>query len=158
MRTYEESSPVSNSFSPSTAALSSNQNINNKSRNSLTPDTDNNATNRHSANNNNSRPTKFKPEPLIIPSTISSFQQHQTTGFNFYNNPLLMHSHSMNELYNSHKLLSSVYAHMIYPNTTFLKSPRLVNYDLKKQYTPPPMLSPFRKGPGLFCNSKQFSR
>jgi len=46
----------------------------------------------------------------------------------------------------------------IYPNTTFLKSPRLVvNYDLKKQYTPPPMLSPFRKGPGLFCNSKQFS-
>ncbi len=43
-----------------------------------------------------------------------------------------------------------------YPNATLLKSPRLLNYDLKKQYTPPPMLSPFRKGPGLFYNPKHF--
>lgn len=103
---------------------------------------------------------KFKPEPLVIPSTISSFQQQHNPNINFLSNlnPYL-HQQSMSELYNSHKVLSSVYAQMvnIYPNTTFLKSPRLVNYDLKKQYTPPPMLSPFRKGPGLFCNSKQFS-
>ena len=37
-----------------------------------------------------------------------------------------------------------------YPNATLLKSPRLLNFDVKKQYTPPPMLSPFRKGSGLF--------
>jgi hypothetical protein len=38
-----------------------------------------------------------------------------------------------------------------YPHATLLKSPRLIlQSDLKRQYTPPPMLSPFRKGPGLY--------
>lgn len=41
-----------------------------------------------------------------------------------------------------------------YPNKTLLKSPHFY-FETKKQYTPPPMLSPFRKGPGLFCNSSK---
>ena len=44
-----------------------------------------------------------------------------------------------------------------YPNMTLLKSPHF--YETKNQYTPPPMLSPFRKAPGLYntCfNAKQF--
>lgn len=104
-----------------------------------------------SSEKNSSLRHKFKPEPLIIPSTISSFQN---LNFNLYNNPLLMHSQSMlnPELYHSQRFLSNIHAQManIYPNATFLKSPRLLNYDVKKQYTPPPMLSPFRKGIILF--------
>ena len=123
----------------------------------------------------NSSKQKFKPGPLVIPSNISAFQQQQQQqqhqqqqqqpnpppSFYQFPQPLLMHSQSM-DLFHSHsqQILSNFYAQMaahIYPNTTFLKSPRLFSNDLKKQYTPPPMLSPYRKGPGLFCNSKQFS-
>ena len=42
-----------------------------------------------------------------------------------------------------------------YPNLTLLKSPHF-NFETKLQYTPPPMLSPFRKAPGLYFNTKQF--
>ena len=44
-----------------------------------------------------------------------------------------------------------------YPNMTLLKSPHFS--EAKNQYTPPPMLSPFRKAPGLYAscfNTKQF--
>jgi hypothetical protein len=44
-----------------------------------------------------------------------------------------------------------------YPNMTLLKSPHIS--ETKNQYTPPPMLSPFRKAPGLYANcfnTKQF--
>jgi len=44
-----------------------------------------------------------------------------------------------------------------YPNMTLLKSPHFS--ETKNQYTPPPMLSPFRKAPGLYANcfnTKQF--
>jgi hypothetical protein len=42
----------------------------------------------------------------------------------------------------------------IYPQMTLLKSPHF-NFEssIKSQYTPPPMLSPFRKGTGLFLNA-----
>lgn len=168
-QSYEESSPISNPFSHAvsastlvlpdpepksksafTAANTTDLALLNNSKSTISPNNNNNSI-------NNSR-QKFKPEPLVIPSAISSFQQQNPNFAGFYANPLsLMHSQSMLEFYNSQKLLSNIYANMIYPNTTFLKSPRLVNYELKLQYTPPPMLSPLRKGPGLFCNSKQFS-
>ncbi len=61
---------------------------------------------------------KPKPQPITIPSTIS-------TSFC-----------------------------SIYPQMTLLKSPHF-NFEssAKNQYTPPPMLSPFRKGTGLFLNN-----
>jgi hypothetical protein len=102
----------------------------------------------------------MKPLPLFIPSDINNFQQqqqnrmnqsHQQGGVPFYGHSSSFNgttSASMNNSYNN------PYG---YPNATLLKSPRLLNYDLKKQYTPPPMLSPFRKGPGLFYNSKQIA-
>lgn len=97
--------------------------------------------------------SKSKPMPLVIPSDISAFQQQnqyqkqamggQRTGSNIP----YFHQQSMGS--------QQVYSHL-YPNATLLKSPRLFNLENsnKKQYTPPPMLSPFRKGHGLFYNQK----
>ena len=79
--------------------------------------------------------------------------------------PTLMHSQSLindtsypftlQQYTNAYAALHTNYLNFTcgggtYPNATLLKSPRLLNFDVKKQYTPPPMLSPFRKGPGLF--------
>lgn len=44
---------------------------------------------------------------------------------------------------------SNISALHTYPNKTLLKSPHF-NFDTKNQYTPPPMLSPFRRAPGLY--------
>ena len=134
---FSETSPLTEPFSSSinhndfSSSLKFSQSNEMKQRNSLEM--------KSNEKNSNLR-QKFKPEPLIIPPTINSFQN-----FNF--NPLLMHSQSMinPELYHSQRLLSNLMTN-IYPNATFLKSPRLFNYDVKKQYTPPPMLSPFRRG------------
>jgi hypothetical protein len=134
-------------------------------------------------NNNNNTKQKIKPNPLVIPSAISAFQQ-QNHAANILQvsqaaaaaaavavtNPQF--SSFQQQLSNTYAIYAAAAAmahHMgpPYPNATLLKSPRLFNnydfnspeynFNLKKQYTPPPMLSPFRKGPGLFCNSKQFA-
>ena len=93
---------------------------------------------------------KNKPGPLHIPSDISAFQKQQQQQEQLKQQllpppqipPYYQHQHSYQSSLSSY----------VYPNATLLKSPRLVNYDVKKQYTPPPMLSPFRKRPGLFYN------
>ena len=97
--------------------------------------------------------------PLVIPSDISAFQQQQQQ------KNQLSQSMGANMLQRS---LTTQYSQSgapmafnhVYPHATLLKSPRLLNnfQDAKKhpQYTPPPMLSPFRKAPGLFYNPKHF--
>jgi hypothetical protein len=130
--------------------------------------------------NNNNMKQKIKPNPLVIPSAISAFQQQnhaanilqvsQAAAAAVAANPQF--SSFQQQLSNTYAIYAAAAAmahHMgpPYPNATLLKSPRLFNnydfnspeynFNLKKQYTPPPMLSPFRKGPGLFCNSKQFA-
>lgn len=106
-----------------------------------------------------------KPGPLIIPSDISAFQQQQqykqlsqSLGANT-SSSLFQSSHSgqyPNSFYGT-----AAAAHHIYPLPTLLKSPRLFDQNVARnqqpQYTPPPMLSPFRKGPGLFYNPKHLS-
>lgn len=132
----------------------------------------NNITN-NTNNNMNNLKQKIKPGPLNIPSAISAFQQQ-----NQLNNYIQQQQQQQqNHLLQSHNSIqpfsyaaaaaayAAAMAAHIYPNATLLKSPRLFNdfhsneysFNYKKQYTPPPMLSPFRKGPGLFCNSKPFA-
>lgn len=83
----------------------------------------------NNGNNGSSSTTrqKPKPEPLKIPDTISAFQQQNVAA----------------------AMVAVMQQAHIYPQLTLLKSPHF-NYEAKKQYTPPPMLSPFRKGTGLF--------
>jgi hypothetical protein len=101
---------------------------------------------------------KNKPLPLVIPSDISSFafqqqqqQQQQQQLQNSLNYSLNNNSqHSIPYFHQMSANPSTSSSHQ-YPTYTLLKSPRLaLQSDLKKQYTPPPMLSPFRKGPGLY--------
>jgi len=98
---------------------------------------------------------KNKPLPLVIPSDISSFafqqQQQQQQLQNSLNYSLNNNSqHSIPYFHQMSANPSTSSSHQ-YPSYTLLKSPRLaLQNDLKKQYTPPPMLSPFRKGPGLY--------
>lgn len=130
--------------------------------------TDSNYSNQAIANNNSKQ--KMKPGPLIIPSAISAFQhQNQLNSYIQQQQQQANMLQSQQQFSNTYAVYAAAAAAMashIYPNATLLKSPRLLNYDFnsteynfnyKKQYTPPPMLSPFRKGPGLFCNSKQFA-
>lgn len=136
--------------------------INNAMRNHQLDSNSNQSNQIQSPNNNNNSKQKIKPGPLIIPSAISAFQQQ-----NQLNN--YIQQQQQNQLLLSQNAYAAVYAAAmaahIYPNATLLKSPRVFNdynsieynFNYKKQYTPPPMLSPFRKGPGLFCNSKPFA-
>lgn len=116
----------------------------------------NNVHHHHHQNHKNaiSKP-KSKPEPLVIPSDISAFQQQQQKNFLSQSLGSNVFQRSMTQFPPGYHISSH-----IYPHATLLKSPRLLNslQDAKKQqqYTPPPMLSPFRKGPGLFYNPKQF--
>lgn len=89
---------------------------------------------------NNIAKPKPKPVPLVIPQAISAFQKASYQKPSFYS-----------------QISNGSFMPHIYPNATLLKSPRLFDTDTKKQYTPPPMLSPFRKGPGLFYNSKNIN-
>ncbi|RNA30737.1 zinc finger protein 541-like [Brachionus plicatilis] len=91
-------------------------------------------------NQHNITKPKPKPMPLVIPQAISAFQKTS------YQKPLFYP-----------QLSNGSFMPHIYPNATLLKSPRLFDTDTKKQYTPPPMLSPFRKGPGLFYNPKNIN-
>ena len=109
-------------------------------------------------NNNNKsvNKPKVKPLPLVIPSDISSFafqqQQQQQQQYFQYNNHMGNNATNATQIPYYHQMSanpSTSSSHM-YPHATLLKSPRLLQNDLKKQYTPPPMLSPFRKGPGLY--------
>lgn len=97
------------------------------------------AMNQPQTQNNLAKP-KPKPMPLIIPQAISAFQKTSYQKPPFYP-----------------QFSNGSFMPYIYPNATLLKSPRLFDTDTKKQYTPPPMLSPFRKGPGLFYNSKNIN-
>lgn len=94
----------------------------------------------HPQTQNNLAKPKPKPMPLIIPQAISAFQKTSYQRPSFYP-----------------QFSNGSFMPYIYPNATLLKSPRLFDTDTKKQYTPPPMLSPFRKGPGLFYNPKNIN-
>lgn len=111
--------------------------------------------------------SKIKPVPLHIPSDINAFQNKQnalleaaaaSSRSQLNPPPAFNHSTSYSGLSNTNPHYYAGY----YPNATLLKSPRLfpsyhdIMYN-KKQYTPPPMLSPFRKGPGLFYNPRFMS-
>ena len=111
---------------------------------------------------------------MFIPSDISAFQQQQQQQ---QHQQLQQQQQRVNHPgLSSHASFGGTsslpwYAHnhsashgLSYPNATLLKSPRLFkslysSFDqqqqLHQQYTPPPMLSPFRKGPGLFYNQKR---
>jgi hypothetical protein len=163
---------VSNSFnnSLSPSILSVNQNNNESfNRNNLNNITSSNKETRHLASNmfssdlnsssinkNNINKQKNKPLPLIIPSDISAFQQqkNQQNIQNHFDHSTQHNSHHPNQVPYYHQLSANssnnAYMSHIYPHATLLKSPRLLTNDFKKQYTPPPMLSPFRKGPGLY--------
>jgi hypothetical protein len=143
---------ISNMMPPSHVPLSSTGIVNNFSNES------NNNSNINSSNKAGNK-QKNKPLPLVIPSDISSFafqqqQQQQQNFLNFqYNQSQLNNPNSQHHIPYYHQMSAnpstSSSAH-VYPHATLLKSPRLLQNDLKKQYTPPPMLSPFRKGPGLY--------
>jgi hypothetical protein len=113
------------------------ESLNNKT-NKCDSDIENDDTNIIKNNNNSSTTTKtkHKPLPLVIPPNINSFEQQQKQ------------INILNSMINSYG----------YPNVTLLKSPQVLKFqsnEIKKQYTPPPMLTPIRKGPGLFCNSNK---
>lgn len=169
------SNSFSNSLSPSILSVNQNNNesfnrnnLNNISSNKETRHLVSNMfssdTNSSSINKNNINKQKNKPLPLIIPSDISAFQQqknqqniqnhldHSTQHYSHQTNS--NNSHHPNQVPYYHQLSANssnnAYMSHIYPHATLLKSPRLLTNDFKKQYTPPPMLSPFRKGPGLY--------
>ena len=129
----------------------SNHYTNAHSSNMMPPSTSASSNNGDSSNNKHGNKHKNKPLPLIIPSDISSFaiqqqQQQQQNLLNYQYGQL--NGASQHSIPYYHQMSANA---ATYPHATLLKSPRLaLQSDLKKQYTPPPMLSPFRKGPGLY--------